>query len=168
MTNNTQTSKVTIVHIFNFLQPQTLTSSEHIVNLIENNIIFLKNHEVEYIILDNLNFPNQENFLLENISKVPSYKQKKLEYARDNSKSLKEIFLTGAKLATHPNIFFVFNEAQIDINNVFDIEKSAPLLQKKDLDFFTQNVPHNFQPQNFKLHIKKNKNLLDRIKLLFI
>lgn len=161
-------SKVSIVHIFNLLQPHTLTNNQSIVNLIENNSVFLRQHQVEYLILDNLKGDGQENLLLSNISKVPSYQKNQLEYVRDANSDLKEIFLTATKFASHQNIFFIFNELEININNVFDIEKSAPLLQKQDLEFFKQNVPPNFHPKNFKLYMKKNKNILDKIKLLFI
>jgi hypothetical protein len=162
------TSKVTIVHICNYLQPNTLTNSKKIVNLVENNAVFLSQHDVEYIVLDNLR-QQQEAFLLANISKIPSYQTKKFEYIKEkNTYNTKDIFLTGIRLATNQNIFFVFNEIEIDINNVFEIEKSAPFLQKQDLNFFQQNTPVNFHPKNFKLHMKKNKNILDKLKLLFV
>jgi hypothetical protein len=138
------------------------------VNLIENNAVFFRQHHVEYLILDNKQDALQENLLLSNISKVPSYKNNNLEYIRDASTDLKEIFLTATRFASHPNIFFVFNELEININNIFDIEKSAPLLQKQDIEFFKQNVPANFHPKDFKLYMKKKKNILDKIKLLLI
>jgi hypothetical protein len=138
------------------------------VNLIENNAIFLTQHNVKYILLDNLREPEQENVLLGNLQKIPSYQNKKLEYVKDKDSDLKNIFLTATKFASHPNIFFVFNEISISINNVFDIEKSTPLLQKQDIEFFKQNAPPNFHPKDFKLYMKKNKNILDKIKLLFI
>lgn len=159
--------KVSIVHIFNLLQPHTLTSRENIVNLIENNSVFLRQHNVEYLILDNIRDDSQENLLLSNISKVSSYQKNELEYVRNTNSDLKEIFLTAAKFASHTNIFFIFNELEININNVFDIEKSAPFLQKQDLNYFTQNVPPNFHPKNFKLYMKKNKNILDKILISF-
>jgi hypothetical protein len=160
-------SKVSIVHIFNFLLQDSLTDNTKIVNLIEKNAVFLRQHQVEYLIVDNIKDNGQENLLLGNISKVPSYQKNELEYVRDVNADLKELFLTATKFASHQNIFFIFNELEIDINNVFDIEKSAPFLQKQDLNYFTQNVPPNFHPKNFKLYMKKNKNIIDRIKLLF-
>lgn len=175
MTDNNQTTtqtepanKVSIIHVFNFLLQDNLTDNNKIVNLIEKNAVFLRQHQVEYLILDNLTDAAQANILLENISKVPSYQNKKLEYIRDSNSDLKEIFLTASQFASHPNMFFIFNELEININNVFDIEKSAPLLQRQDLEFFKQNVPANFHPKNFKLYTKKNKNILDKIKLLLI
>lgn len=175
MTDNNQTTtptdlsnKVSIVHIFNFLLQDNLTDKNKIVNLIENNAVFLRQHQVEYLILDIIKDVGQENLLLSNISKVPSYQNKKLEYIRDANSDLKEIFLTASQFASHSNMFFIFNELEININNVFDIEKSAPLLQKQDIEFFKQNVPANFHPKDFKLYMKKNKNILDKIKLLLI
>jgi len=174
MTDNNQTTtqtdpanKVSIIHIFNFLPQDNLTNKNKIVNLIENNAVFLRQHQVEYLILDNIQDAGQVNLLLSNISKVPSYQNKKLEYIRDANSDLKKIFLTASEFANHPNMFFIFNELEININNVFDIEKSAPLLQKQDIVFFKQNVPPNFHPKNFKLYMKKNKNIWDKLYVKF-
>lgn len=175
MTDNNQTTtptdlsnKVSIIHIFNFLQQDNLTNNNKIVNLIEKNAVFFRQHQVEYLILDNPKDAAQANILLGNISKVPSYQKNELEYIRNANSDLKEIFLTASQFASNPNMFFIFNELEININNVFDIEKSAPLLQKQDIEFFKQNVPANFHPKDFKLYMKKNKNILDKIKLLLI
>lgn len=172
-----QEQKVSIVHIFNHLAPSPHPSpiGMGVVQTIDSNAVFLTQHNVEYIILDSLSGA-EENILLENISKIPSYQNKKLEYIKYRGftsvqvlvQNLKEIFLTGAKIASHPNIFFIFNDQELNINNIFEVEKSAPLLQKQDLNFFKQNVQENFNPKNFRLHMKKNKNIFDRIKLLFV
>ena len=93
--------------------------------------------------------------------------------------NLKQSFLTGVEIANNPNIFFVQNHTEININTVFEIEKSAPLLQKdnqtletlvplNDLEFFQNNVPANFKFENFKLCMKKEKNIIDKIRLFFI
>ena len=91
--NNQQ---VTIVHIFSphpsptplgegGVQSSSLTNSNNIVNLIESNAVFLAQHNVEYIILDNLNqldSSSNSDYLLKNISQLPSFRNNKLIYVK--------------------------------------------------------------------------------------
>ena len=162
MTNNKQSysNAVTIVQI---LQNLNLTNQSTILELLENNAVFLSQHNVEYIILDQ----NNNDFLLKNISTLPSFQTKKIIYTKEAFVNLKESFLSGVNMANNENIFFLQNSIPININNVFEIEKSAPLLQRKDLDFFIKNVPVNFKWDKFNLYMKKSKSIFDKLKLLF-
>ncbi len=162
MTNNKQSysNAVTIVHI---LQNLNLTNQSTILELLENNAVFLSQHNVEYIILDQ----NNNDFLLKNISTLPSFQNKKTVYTKEAFINFKQSFLSGVNMTNSENIFFIQNSIPININNVYEIEKSAPLLQKKDLEFFIKNVPENFKWEKFKLYMKKSKNIFDKLKLLF-
>lgn len=172
MTKNTQESKVSIVHIFSphlgqLPNRDSEMPSEDTLKVIENNAIFLHSHNVEYIILDNLNEILGGDFLLKNISKLNSFQENKLIYVKKDHSKLKALFLTGVEIATNENIYFIKDKQIVDLENISKIEKENPLLKKNDTEFFKQNVAENFKWVDFKLYMKKNKNFWDKTKLFF-
>lgn len=156
-------SQISIVHIFSY-PPTNLEN-------IENNASFLSTHNVEYIILDNLNQKENKidnDFLLKNISQLPSFINKKIIYLKEDFENLKQSFLTTIEITKNSNIYFILNQQILNLENIQKIEKVNPYLLKSNLNFFKDNVPNNFKFENYKLYMKTNKTIFDKVKIILL